>query len=384
MELLAAVPYVNRPDLLRGAVDSLRPLHDRLVLVDNSPPEGALDPAAWPGRVLRPPVPLSYSQTQNLLQGLLLGGRAEALVFAHSDMACEAHALQRLLRALDRLERQVPGWGVVFTRYDVLAAFHRRAVERVGPWDVALPWYSSDMDWYHRVDLAGLRIVQLGGEGVRHVEGPSATIRADWRLRHRTAQVSQLSRAYYRVKWGGPPTQERYTVPFDGEGLHPPLELLRAEVDRLDPGGARHLLAGAPDRVIPRLRTLGWVVEQARPRRVRVVGGAGDVTRVLAVLAGCPVEAGEGPADLVWVGRAVPNARLRAILATAAGWVVLDGVESHGRIIPRRLPPGTAIRPSPWQRADLGGMVLVRREPPPHAPATIAKRMASPIAPPAR
>jgi hypothetical protein len=104
-------------------------------------------------------------------------------------------------------------WGAIFTAYDAFAAFNIDACRAVGPWDVNLPWYFADNDYYRRLRLAGYATLESGLE-VRHE--PSQTLGADARLRFLNGVTFPLYRQYYVAKWGGEPGRETYAKPFDG------------------------------------------------------------------------------------------------------------------------------------------------------------------------
>jgi hypothetical protein len=102
----------------------------------------------------------------------------------------------------------------MFTLYHVLAAYNPRLLTRVGRWDVRLPTYFSDNDYYRRARLAGFEIIETGLE-VGHVG--SATIRSDGRLDFLKSVTFPMAAQYYQTRWGGPPGAETFAEPFDGK-----------------------------------------------------------------------------------------------------------------------------------------------------------------------
>lgn len=208
--IVHAIPYVNRPDLLRQAVDSTASLHAHTIIIDNSP-EG-LTPNDWPVAIVRPIVPLTFAQTQTMMQALARQADADALIFQHNDCALSPEALARFLATLDQALVSGERWGVIFTAYDACCAYSRAAIETVGPWDPQIPWYFADNDWYRRLDLAGFSRIEAGGQGVTH--HASQTLNASDELALTTSIQTQLSAQYYRAKWGGPAHHEVDTVPF--------------------------------------------------------------------------------------------------------------------------------------------------------------------------
>ena len=212
MRYLLGIPVVNRPDLLARAVRSAECCWPSTLIVDNS--AAGLDPACWPVPILRPPVPLSFSQTMNLLQRLASERYCDALLFMHNDAEAEPGTLESLLAVVDEAVRGGRRWGVAFTHYDTLAAISLTMVPDVGPWDTALPHYFADNDYYRRVRLAGYEILDTG-LGVIHHNGASSTIKSDPCRLAQHHVTFPLYESYYTQKWGGRPGQEVYRRPFD-------------------------------------------------------------------------------------------------------------------------------------------------------------------------
>jgi hypothetical protein len=85
MEFVLGIPYVNRPDLLEGAVRSVQELCLHALIIDNS--DSGLTSTSWPVPIFRPPVPLSFSQTMNFLQLVAIERSCEVLFSMHNDAA---------------------------------------------------------------------------------------------------------------------------------------------------------------------------------------------------------------------------------------------------------------------------------------------------------
>lgn len=289
MKIIACVPVINRPDLLQAALRSLLAavrsgLLSHIYAIDNSTHSltrdliaeaGELRRAAFDGRLIELPCPvaLTFAQTQNYMQHLVEREGADAVLFAHSDMAATPEAVERVLAAARRD-------CVVFSHYDVLAAFGADVIRRVGSWDTAIPWYYADNDWYRRVRLAGLEVVEAGGEGVTHQNDASSTMKSDWRLALATNQQTQIARAVYIEKWGGPPERERFSVPYDGTRLVPPLEWLMSDPLYHALASSYETVEGTLFEQEPRgrwaqLRAIAWAYEQAgRPAHIVETGTA--------------------------------------------------------------------------------------------------------------
>lgn len=91
------------------------------------------------------------------------------------------------------------------------------AWDRVGPFDPQFwPAYYEDCDWFYRAGLQGISPICPRSGGF-HNNGPSAT-KARMTPADRQVVDNQyaVNTAYYRNKWGGPPHQEVFIVPFNG------------------------------------------------------------------------------------------------------------------------------------------------------------------------
>jgi hypothetical protein len=217
MKYLAAIPFVNREELLRIAVNSAGSFKDSLVLIDNSA-DGSLvaDALSWGCEVVRVPgvSPMSFSQTMNFINHLAGERGCGVVIVMHNDAEAGAGVPERLLQIATDLEKSGEKWGAIFTNYDALCAFNRRATTETGRWDVALPQYFADDDYYYRMQLLGYRIHDSKLQ-VTHHGGSSSTIRSDEKLWLINGITFPLYHRYYVRKWGGAPGRERYEAPFN-------------------------------------------------------------------------------------------------------------------------------------------------------------------------
>ena len=183
MRYILGIPFVNRPDLLRLAIQSVEPLWPHALIIDNS--DTGLDTAMWPVPIVCPPVPLTLSQTMNLLQRLAAERSCDVLLFMHNDAEAGIGTPERLLAIVEEAITSEQRWGVVFTHYDTLAAFSMEMARVVGQWDTTLPQYFADGDYYLRVRLAGYEIINTGLQMIHH-SNASSTLKSD-----PAAQVSE-------------------------------------------------------------------------------------------------------------------------------------------------------------------------------------------------
>jgi GT2 family glycosyltransferase len=89
---------------------------------------------------------------------------------------------------------------------------HRDCFEKVGPFDENFyPAYFEDNDYRYRMKLG--KVVYFGHENLQpEVFRSSMTRTKDPSLN----EYFQKNELYYEKKWGGPPGEERFRVPFDG------------------------------------------------------------------------------------------------------------------------------------------------------------------------
>jgi hypothetical protein len=206
VKYLVGIPFVNREDLLKRALNSIPPKcwHDEAILI--------LDNSANPHRSqIRyvPAVPLTFAQSMNFFRRQALERECDVLIFMHNDACCEPSVFERLL---ERATNRAIHWGVIFTNYDALAAFNMAAMKQVGEWDTNLPQYFSDNDYYRRMRLAGW-LTEDSGFPVEHTA--SQTINSDPERAFLNGVTFPLYREYYRKKWGGDGGQETFAMPFN-------------------------------------------------------------------------------------------------------------------------------------------------------------------------
>jgi hypothetical protein len=201
MRYILGIPHVNCLDLLYKAVESIPAFHDRMVIVDNSD-TGDLRETSLAGkyRVVRPPVPLTFTQTQNLLQKMARVDDCGVIFFMHSDGEAAPGSDRQLLEATRWLWRFDSEFGVAFTNYDVLCSYNVAACEAIGPWDTVFTQYHADVDYYGRMKDAGFQEISTGIEVYHH--GPSATLSADPHRRRVSDLFGPVYHEYLKMKHG--------------------------------------------------------------------------------------------------------------------------------------------------------------------------------------
>ncbi|MCY9511505.1 glycosyltransferase family 2 protein [Paenibacillus larvae] len=215
MNYLLFIGFVNRHDLLERAVRSIEPLWRHTSIVDNSEQRTLrTSPLASCVNIIEPPVPLSLSQTMNLLKRKGETNHCDVMMFMHNDAEMPPGMAELFLKKVEQLSQSNVNWGTAIPRCDALTAFNVKAMTEVGLWDTYLPKYFADGDYYRRLNLAGYPQINTEVPIMHHNSGAS-TVKSDASLAAvHNATFSQYLR-YYVVKWGGEPGQEAYTAPFN-------------------------------------------------------------------------------------------------------------------------------------------------------------------------
>ncbi|HEX7057247.1 MAG TPA: glycosyltransferase family 2 protein [Bacilli bacterium] len=215
MKFKIGLAYVNRPDLLLTAANSIRPFWRETILIDNSEQRELVTHPFFAAnfRVIAPIVPLTFSQSMNLLQTVGMDEKCDVILFMHNDAEAAPGSAEQLLAMAEQLIADGKRWGAIFTHYDVFVAFSMEAVRNVGRWDTNLPQYFADNDYYRRLRLAGYPTIDSGLPVTHH--NASSTIRSDPLREHINGITFPLYAKYYEAKWGGGPGNEQFSVPFN-------------------------------------------------------------------------------------------------------------------------------------------------------------------------
>ncbi|WP_152397001.1 glycosyltransferase family 2 protein [Paenibacillus guangzhouensis] len=217
MKYLLGIGYVNRPDLLYRAVQSIEPHWHNTIIIDNSE-ELELRTHSFPTmiRVIEPPVPLSFSQTMNLMYQKAITETYEVILFMHNDAEIDAIVSTTFLPYVQNLILTKQNWGAVLTSNasPPFIAFNVEAMRLVGEWDITFPRYFADQDYYWRLTLAGYPVMKTN-HIVTHHNGGGTTFKSDPQLARLHNVTFPLYERYYVAKWGGKPHQELYTKPFN-------------------------------------------------------------------------------------------------------------------------------------------------------------------------
>jgi hypothetical protein len=205
------IPFLNRPDQLEAAVNSVQKIWRTTIIIDNSP--NGLKHKDWPVPILRPPISFTFCQSMNWLRKRAIDSGHYAYGLLHNDAVVGPEAVDRVLSLLEKLQEEDRRWGCIFTNYDSFAMYATAMEREVGPWDPILPQYFCDNSKYECVRRAGYEIIEAGGDDVQHT--PSSTINADPNLKFLNSVTFPLYEFYYTQKHGGPPGRETFKTPFN-------------------------------------------------------------------------------------------------------------------------------------------------------------------------
>ena len=227
------IAYCNREDLTRGAIADTRDIGNVHLWPNNG--AQALDIPGIEQHVLPDISPIS------MLNMMIQSSWDDDVMFwAHNDCTAQPGAALEFFQKTEELFASDKKWGVHFTLYDILCAFNMKAIREIGYWDPMYYQYTADVDYYHRVAIAGYSIEQWLAPGCdgRIGHHGSMTVRSDKLLNHRTQWAAKNDSAYFKFKWGQPPG----TVPFESfnpapPALHPAQRALRQHQSY--PGGQR-------------------------------------------------------------------------------------------------------------------------------------------------
>src|ERR1700722_2242506 len=130
----AYIPYVNRPELLKRAVDSVPELWHDLTIVDNS--DYGVD-TELPNSVdiFTPPVPLSFTQSQNYFFKDAKRRGCNFILWLHNDCELPQGAALQMIERVRSLYTEGRKWGVAFSFYDIFSAVNLEMVDEVGGYD---------------------------------------------------------------------------------------------------------------------------------------------------------------------------------------------------------------------------------------------------------
>lgn len=216
-DYLLHLPHVNRPDLIRAAVNSMTPDERRnAYIIDQS--EDGFDSSGLGIGHYRGTRKVPFSQMMNFSLDMCRIHEKKYSVFMHHDTSCEPGTVSRLI---DRARLSAGPWSMLLVKdslsgriWDYLAAFNMATIRDVGGWDESFMWYVSDSDLYHRFQLHGKPAIECPDILVKHLL--MQTVRSDAKLWEQVGPEWERARIHYEHKWGGGFERERHAIPYNG------------------------------------------------------------------------------------------------------------------------------------------------------------------------
>lgn len=215
------IPYVNRQDMLKDAISSVRDPFENIHVWANGVTPPDVD------AVVHVLSPLSFTGVMNEM--IRSSWDDDVMLWMHTDAVALNGSAQKFMDQVQKWNLSNERWGALFTSYDAFCSYNMRAVRSVGFYDPQFYAYVSDNDYYRRFVNAGWPLIDTHLYatdetmcGVLHRDGYSSTVKAD-PLRKKAVDFrarSSFDVEYYKFKWGGWYEQETYFYPF-GQDLSP-------------------------------------------------------------------------------------------------------------------------------------------------------------------
>jgi hypothetical protein len=222
-QFFIGISYVGGPQYTHAALKSLGKYRRNVLIIDCREDESALAEISLENaaRIIRPEIPFSHTQVHNYFQREAIRHNQPFYFVMHNDAEASPevidHLVYRMTNYLTSTDADSPKVAVIFTNYDALACYSTEAAKVVGPWDWRLfPSYYSDPDFYRRCRLAGYELLDTGLP-VKH-EGSHVINKVNKQLKYLNHRLTHnQAREAFIAKWGGPPGEEKFIKPFDGE-----------------------------------------------------------------------------------------------------------------------------------------------------------------------
>ncbi len=111
----------------------------------------------------------TFAQLQNTLLELARENRWPSFYTSHQDVIVRSsrnrtqgsffHRVLEHQRHLQEVPERLDRWAFSFFHYDWLSHVNVLAAESIGAWDVLIPWYPTDCDYYSRTRMSGYAII---------------------------------------------------------------------------------------------------------------------------------------------------------------------------------------------------------------------------------
>jgi hypothetical protein len=197
------IPYVNSPELLKTSYESCKHIKDVYIIDNREPYKNNPSPEEVVGdcSVIVTSVHLSTAQIMNYMLQLAKICGDKHFTWQHCDVSFNPEVITNFYNYLGSVEST--DWGIIYTAYDLLAAFNVDSVDKVGGWDsLRFPWYFLDNDISIRLYKAGYKLVNAPHFGEIH-HHHSSTIRNDSERNHINSYLFPVSQQLFYEKYSG-------------------------------------------------------------------------------------------------------------------------------------------------------------------------------------
>ncbi len=352
--------YVNRPDLLRDALDSVKEVFAGRIHVWHSGPPA---PFAMDGVQFHMLPPMPFSSAFNHL--MRASWDDDLMFWMHNDAIAYGNSSRRLLEMAEQVWNEHPRWSYLCAAHDTMCAYNMKCVRCVGFVDQMFWAYTSDPDWFCRAFHAGWPAIESGLGAVSEYEpdyichrgGRSNTIKADKLHDHQTQYRVRFDKEYYQFKWGGMPNAEKYFYPFDALPVTWLLENAPDEVRAND----------GSETVTAQIYAINEWILRMQPQHGAAVGGSKRFDYLFkSLMAGSTLEAADSQNivatnhfDMVHINERLSVNNMRSIAANGINCLFIN--DSHKQPLQSIGTNYHLIEPYGFQRDDHRLMVALKK-----------------------
>jgi len=218
MKYLLATSAFSNPDLLEKCISSWPSIGHRLVFIDKDTGLFAEQLNKYTDiSYAASPEHLGVSAAWNTILKIAfeINTDMDAVIVVGSDTEMKEGFLEGFINEFEynKLEFAVANefsWNCwCMTKY---------CYEKVGSFDANMFIYFSDNDYHRRVSLSGVPWKFIGDPTLFSHYG-SATIRKSEAYTNANNDTFNMCGMYFQEKWGGPPGNETYKLPFNDENI---------------------------------------------------------------------------------------------------------------------------------------------------------------------
>jgi len=206
MNYLHFIPHVNRIDLTSIALNSVKNIWDRTIIIDNSNDitfgNNICNTYQFEFNIIKPIVPLNTAQTYNMMRIIGIQQNMDFISFMHNDceVLTENGDLLLINHAIEQFSETNNKIGLVNYNTstsenkgndDLFCAYRTDMLKDVGEWDwLCFPFYFLDIDYFKRMNQKGWKTFTIKNLHCKH-HNLCSTVKSD--------KVRWLSNPYFYV-----------------------------------------------------------------------------------------------------------------------------------------------------------------------------------------